>query len=162
MPFSFSLISLDGLQEWKYPLILFHLYSMLVRPYIFLLPFKSQMVLQLIFILFQVKRQFEFYEIKSESIDFWNKIDLFITIWSALEHTDTNRWLGCRPRLTTYIYFPIDLSALSLQNLACSVLINFPLICLGFCAQQNSKLFCCGFKKTRVIAFYLTDQIWKK
>ena len=64
---------------------------MLVRPYIFLLPFKSQMVLQLIFILFQVKRQFEFYEIKSESIDFWNKIDLFITIWSALEHTDTNR-----------------------------------------------------------------------
>ena len=80
-------------------------------------------------------------------LDFLKKKCFFVLMWSALEHTDTNRWLG-RPRLTTYIYFPIDLSALSLQNLACSVLINFPLICLGFCAQQNSKLFCCGFRKT--------------
>ena len=79
--------------------------------------------------------------------EFLNNFFLFILMWGALEHTDTNRWLG-RPRLTTYIYFPIDSSALSLQNLACSVLINFPLICLGFCAQQNSKLFCCGFRKT--------------
>ena len=52
---------------------------------------------------------------KDQSIDFLNKIDLFIVMWGALEHTDTNRWLG-RPRLTTYIYFPIDLSALSLQK----------------------------------------------
>ena len=80
-------------------------------------------------------------------LDFLKKKCFFVLMWSALEHTDTNRWLG-RPRLTTYIYFPIDSSALSLQNLACSVLINFPLNCFGFCAQQNSKLFCCGFRKT--------------
>ena len=49
--------------------------------------------------------------------EFLNNFFLFILMWGALEHTDTNRWLG-RPRLTTYIYFPIDLSALSLQNLA--------------------------------------------
>ena len=69
------------------------------------------------------------------TFEFFNNFFLFILMWGALEHTDTNRWLG-RPRLTTYIYFPIDLSALFLQNLACSELINFPLICLGFCAQQ--------------------------
>ena len=81
--------------------------------------------------------------------------NLFIPMWSALEHTDTNRWLG-RPRLTTYIYFPIDLSALSLQNLACSVLINFPLICLGFCAQQNSKLFLLRFQEN-----YKSNRLYK-